>query len=53
MFSTPQVNIYSADVVRSVELYRELGFHDRLDTLRIAWVADPDDDPSELVQRPR
>jgi catechol 2,3-dioxygenase-like lactoylglutathione lyase family enzyme len=26
MFSTPQVNIYSEDVVRSVEFYRSVGF---------------------------
>ena len=128
MFSTPQVNVYSEDVVRSVEFYRSVGFeetfrtpregapihveleldglklgvasvtsavadhgleldlskpgrsmeiavwtedtdaafarltaagaralsepHDWLgDTLRVAWVADPDDNPVELVQR--
>ncbi|TCM51435.1 VOC family protein [Kribbella sp. VKM Ac-2568] len=127
MFSAPQVNIYSADVVRSVGFYRSLGFeetfrtpaegepihvelvldgfkigiasvdsavadqglpldltqpgrgmeivlwtddtdaahtrlvaagakplstpHDWLGSLRVAWVADPDDNPIELVQR--
>jgi catechol 2,3-dioxygenase-like lactoylglutathione lyase family enzyme len=127
MFSTPQVNIYSEDVGRSVDFYRGLGFeetfrtpregapihvelaldgfklgiaavtsavsdhglaldlskpgrgmelafwtddtnwafsrlvragarplsepHDWLGTLRVAWVADPDDNPIELVQR--
>jgi catechol 2,3-dioxygenase-like lactoylglutathione lyase family enzyme len=127
MFSTPQVNIYSDDVVRSVEFYRGFGFeetfrtprdgdpihveleldgfkvgiaaltsavadhglvldlskpgrgmeillwtddtdaafgrlkaagarvlsepHDWLGTLRVAWVADPDDNPIELAQR--
>jgi catechol 2,3-dioxygenase-like lactoylglutathione lyase family enzyme len=127
MFSTPQVNIYSEDVVRSVEFYRGFGFeetfrtprdgdpihveleldgfkvgiaaltsavadhglvldlskpgrgmeillwtdntdaafgrlkaagarvlsepHDWLGTLRVAWVADPDDNPIELAQR--
>ena len=127
MFSAPQVNIYSADVVRSVGFYRGLGFeetfrtptegepihvelvldgfkigiasvdsavadhglpldltqpgrgmeivlwtddtdaaytrlvaagakplstpHDWLDSLRVAWVADLDDNPIELVQR--
>jgi catechol 2,3-dioxygenase-like lactoylglutathione lyase family enzyme len=127
MFSTPQVNIYSSDVARSVDFYRSLGFeetfrtpregapihvelvldgfkvgvaavtsavadhgleldltkpgrgielafwtddanaafsrlvaagarplsepHDWLGSLRVAWVADPDDNPIELVQR--
>ena len=127
MFSAPQVNVYSADVVRSVGFYRGLGFeetfrtpaegepihvelvldgfkigiasvdsavadhglpldltqpgrgmeivlwtddtdaaytrlvaagakplstpHDWLGSLRVAWVADPDDNPIELVQR--
>ncbi|MET7748119.1 VOC family protein [Micromonospora sp. NPDC005367] len=127
MFSAPQVNIYSADVVRAVEFYRSVGFaetfrtphegppihvelqldgfklgiasvesaradhglgidlagsgrgmeialwthdtdgafarlvaagarvlsepHDWLGTLRVAWVADLDDNPIELVQR--
>ena len=127
MFSAPQVNIYSADVVRSVGFYRSLGFeetfrtpadgapihvelvldgfkigiasvdsavadhglpldltqpgrgmeivlwtddtdaayarlvaagakplstpHDWLGSLRVAWVADLDDNPIELVQR--
>lgn len=127
MFATPQVNIYSADVARSLDFYRSLGFeesfrtpregaplhvelkldgftigiaavtsavadhgldldlskpgrgmeivlwsddtdaafaslvaagarvlsepHDWLDTLRVAWIADPDDNPIELVER--
>jgi catechol 2,3-dioxygenase-like lactoylglutathione lyase family enzyme len=127
MFSAPQVNIYAADVVRSVGFYRSLGFeetfrtpvegvpihvelvldgfklgiasvdsavadhglpldltqpgrgmeialwtddtdaaytrllaagakplstpHNWLGTLRVAWVADPDNNPIELVQR--
>ncbi|GAA5027778.1 hypothetical protein GCM10023317_76010 [Actinopolymorpha pittospori] len=127
MFSTPQVNIYAADVARSVEFYRRFGFeesfrtpregaplhvelkldgftigiaavtsavadhgldldlskpgrgmeivlwtddadaafaslvaagarvlsepHDWLGTLRVAWIADPDDNPIELVER--
>jgi len=127
VFSAPQVNIYSADVVRSVGFYRSLGFeetfrtpsegvpihvelvldgfkvgiasvdsavadhglpldltqpgrgmeivlwtddldaayarlfaagaqplstpHDWLGTLRVAWLADPDNNPIELVQR--
>jgi catechol 2,3-dioxygenase-like lactoylglutathione lyase family enzyme len=34
MFSTPQVNIYSADVVRSVEFYRSLGFEETFRTPR-------------------
>src|SRR5215218_1612131 len=127
MFTTPQVNIYSEDVARSVELYRGLGFeetfrtpsegepihveleldgfklgiasvesaiadhgldrdltkpgrgmeialwtddadaafarlvaggarplsepHDWLESLRVAWVADPDGNPIELVER--
>jgi catechol 2,3-dioxygenase-like lactoylglutathione lyase family enzyme len=127
MFSTPQVNLYSEDVLHSVEFYRGLGFeetfrtpregdpihveleldgfkvgiaaassaaadhgldvdlsergrgmeillwtddtdaafarlvaagarvlsepHDWLGTLRVAWIADPDDNPVELVQR--
>jgi len=127
MFSAPQVNIYSADVARSIEFYRGIGFeetfrtprdgapihvelvldgfkvgiaavgsavadhgldldlaqpgrgmeivlwtddtdaafaglvaagarevsapHDWLESLRVAWVADPDDNPIELVQR--
>ncbi|MEU6203395.1 VOC family protein [Micromonospora musae] len=127
MFSAPQVNIYSADVARAVDFYREIGFeesfrtpnegtpihvelkldgftlgvasvesaradhgldldlaipgrgmeiavwtddtdaafarlvaagarvlsepHDWLGTLRVAWVADLDDNPIELVQR--
>ena len=105
MFSTPQVNIYSQDVLRAVEFYRRAGFretfrtpreeapiHVELDldqpgrgveialwtddveaafadlvdagaralslphdwlggTIRVAWVADPDDNPVELVER--
>jgi catechol 2,3-dioxygenase-like lactoylglutathione lyase family enzyme len=127
VFATPQVNIYSEDVVRSVEFYRGFGFeetfrtpregapihvelkldgftigiaavtsavadhgldldlskpgrgmeivlwtddtntafarlvaagarelsapHDWLGNLRVAWVADPDNNPIELVQR--
>lgn len=127
MFFTPQVNIFSEDVARSVAFYSHLGFeetfrtprkgaplhvelvldglkvgiaavtsavadhgldvdlslpgrgmeivlwtedadeafrrvvaagarplsepHDWLDSLRVAWVADPDDNPIELVQR--
>jgi catechol 2,3-dioxygenase-like lactoylglutathione lyase family enzyme len=127
MFSTPQVNLYSGDVVRSIEFYRAFGFeetfrtpqegepihveleldgfkvgiaaassaaedhgldvdlskpgrgmeillwtddtdaafarlvaagarpvsepHDWLDSLRLAWVADPDGNPVELAQR--
>jgi hypothetical protein len=27
------------------------GYHDWLGSLRVAWVADPDDNPIELVQR--
>jgi catechol 2,3-dioxygenase-like lactoylglutathione lyase family enzyme len=129
MSSSPQVNIYSEDVVRSVDFYRRLGFeetfrtpregapihvelvldgfkvgiaavssavadhglaldlskpgrgmeialwtddadaafgrlvaagaralsepHDWLGTLRVAWIADPDDNPIELVERRR
>jgi catechol 2,3-dioxygenase-like lactoylglutathione lyase family enzyme len=34
MFSAPQVNIYSADVVRSVEFYRGLGFEETFRTPR-------------------
>jgi catechol 2,3-dioxygenase-like lactoylglutathione lyase family enzyme len=34
MFSTPQVNIYSEDVVRSVEFYRSLGFEETFRTPR-------------------
>jgi hypothetical protein len=34
MFSTPQSNIYSEDVVRSVEFYRGLGFEETFRTLR-------------------
>jgi catechol 2,3-dioxygenase-like lactoylglutathione lyase family enzyme len=34
MFSTPQINIYSEDVVRSVEFYRGLGFEERFRTPR-------------------
>jgi catechol 2,3-dioxygenase-like lactoylglutathione lyase family enzyme len=34
MFSTPQVNIYSKDVVRSVEFYRSLGFEETFRTPR-------------------
>ena len=32
MFSTPQVNIYSEDVVRSVDFYRSLGFEETFRT---------------------
>ena len=66
MFSTPQVNIYSEDVVRWTDdtdgaFARLLAAgaralsepHDWLGTLRVAWVADPDDNPIELVQRRR
>ena len=34
MFSTPQVNIYSEDVVRSVDFYRSLGFEETFRTPR-------------------
>ena len=34
MFSTPQVNIYSEDVARSVEFYRSLGFEETFRTPR-------------------
>jgi catechol 2,3-dioxygenase-like lactoylglutathione lyase family enzyme len=103
VFSTPQVNIHSRDVLRAVEFYRRAGFretfrtppkgrqstssssktgrgteialwtddveaafadlvdagaralsvpHDWLGgTIRVAWVADPDDNPVELVER--
>jgi catechol 2,3-dioxygenase-like lactoylglutathione lyase family enzyme len=34
MFSTPQVNIYSADVLRLVEFYRDLGFEETFRTPR-------------------
>jgi catechol 2,3-dioxygenase-like lactoylglutathione lyase family enzyme len=34
MFSTPQINIYSEDVVRSVEFYRGLGFEETFRTPR-------------------
>ena len=34
MFSTPQVNIYSEDVVRSVEFYRGFGFEETFRTPR-------------------
>jgi catechol 2,3-dioxygenase-like lactoylglutathione lyase family enzyme len=34
MFSTPQVNIYSEDVVRSVEFYRSMGFVETFRTPR-------------------
>ncbi|HEU6445060.1 MAG TPA: VOC family protein [Gaiellaceae bacterium] len=33
-FATPQVNIYSADVVRAVEFYRGLGFEETFRTPR-------------------
>jgi catechol 2,3-dioxygenase-like lactoylglutathione lyase family enzyme len=32
MFSSPQVNIYSEDIVRSVEFYRGLGFEETFRT---------------------
>ena len=32
MFSAPQVNIYSEDVVRSVEFYRRIGFEETFRT---------------------
>jgi len=32
MFSTPQVNLYSEDVVRSVEFYRGFGFEETFRT---------------------
>ena len=34
MFSTPQVNLYSEDVVRSVDFYRSLGFEETFRTPR-------------------
>ena len=34
MFSTPQVNIYSQDVVRSVDFYRSIGFEETFRTPR-------------------
>jgi catechol 2,3-dioxygenase-like lactoylglutathione lyase family enzyme len=34
VFSTPQVNVYSEDVVRSVEFYRSLGFVETFRTPR-------------------
>jgi catechol 2,3-dioxygenase-like lactoylglutathione lyase family enzyme len=34
MFSTPQINIYSEDVVRSVDFYRGLGFEETFRTPR-------------------
>jgi catechol 2,3-dioxygenase-like lactoylglutathione lyase family enzyme len=36
MFSTPQVNIYSEDVVRAVEFYRSIGFEETFRTRREA-----------------
>jgi hypothetical protein len=38
-FSAPPVNLYSDDVPRAVGLYEGL---DWLESLRVAWVADPD-----------
>ena len=32
MFSAPQVNIYSEDVVRAVEFYRRIGFEETFRT---------------------
>jgi catechol 2,3-dioxygenase-like lactoylglutathione lyase family enzyme len=34
MFTAPQVNIYAADVLRSVEFYRSLGFEESFRTPR-------------------
>ena len=44
MFSAPQMTFYSHDLARMVAP------HDWLDALRVAWVADPDGNPVQLVQ---
>jgi hypothetical protein len=48
MFRNPQVILFSEDLPRAVAFYA--GPHEWLGRLLIAWVADPDGNPIQIVQ---